>query len=177
MAAVAATIYQGEGLNVLLRFLPSRCMPAVLRAYGATIGERVRFNAPVTIHNWDHKRYYRNLRVGDDCYFGRGLFLDLGDVIIIESRVTLSHGVSILTHTDVGESPLGSAVIPPSRAPVAIRFGAYVGANVTVLQGVDIGECSAVAASAAVIRSVPSRTLVAGVPAREKRRLDDRAIE
>ena len=149
-------------------FAPTRVIAPTLGAYGATIGERVRFRSPLVIHNSDteHRRYYKRLEVGDDCYFGRELFLDLQDRIVIEDRVTISHRVMILTHTDAGTSPLKGRCIPTSQAPVIIRRGAYVGANVTILQGVEIGESSVVGAGAVVTRSVPPETVVAGVPAR-----------
>jgi tetrahydrodipicolinate N-succinyltransferase len=71
-----------------------------------------------------------------------------------------------LTHTDAGTSPLRDEVIPTSHGPVTIRQGAYVGACVTILQGVEIGEQSILAAGAVVTKSVPSGVLVGGVPAK-----------
>lgn len=167
-ARLAAAIYGGEGLNVPLMFMPTRAISGVLRAYGAAIGERVRFRSPLVVHNAEAQagRYYEKLSVGNDCYFGRELFLDLQDRITIEDQVTISHRVMILTHTDAGNSPLKDEHLPTSQSPVIIRRGAYLGANVTVLQGVEIGESSIVAAGAVVIHSVPPNTVVGGVPAR-----------
>ena len=149
-------------------FMPTQVIAPTLRRYGATIGQRVRFRSPLVIHNSDseQRQCYRRLQVGDDCYFGRELFLDLEDKILIEDQVTISHRVMILTHTDAGTSPLKDQFIPTSKAPVIIRRGAYVGANVTILQGVEIGESSIVGAGAVVTRSVLPATVVAGVPAR-----------
>lgn len=148
--------------------MPTQCIAPTLRAYGGSIGQRVRFRSPVVIHNSDsrHSRYYGKLEVGDDCYFGRELFLDLQDRIVIEDQVTVSHRVMIVTHTDAGTSPLKDQFIPTSKGPVIIRRGAYIGANVTILQGVEIGELSVVGAGAVVTRSVPPSTVVVGVPAR-----------
>lgn len=167
-ARLAAAIYGGEGLNVPLMFMPTRVISPTLRAYGAAIGERVRFRSPLVVHNSEvyAGRYYEKLSVGDDCYFGRELFLDLQDRITIEDQVTISHRVMILTHTDAGNSPLKDEHLPTSQAPVIIRRGAYIGANVTILQGVEIGESSIVAAGAVVTQSVPAATVVGGVPAR-----------
>jgi acetyltransferase-like isoleucine patch superfamily enzyme len=166
--ALFAAIYGGEGLNIPLMFMPTKFIAPTLRRYGARIGKRVRFCAPLMIHNSDIKssNYYRNLEVGDDCYFGRELFLDLQERILIEDQVTISHRVTILTHTDAGESPLRDQSVPTSQAPVIIRRGAYIGANVTILEGVEIGETSIVGAGAVVTRSVPAGAVVVGVPAR-----------
>jgi len=178
-ARVAAAIYGGEGVNIPLMFMPTQAISPTLRAFGARIGVDVRFRSPVVIHNSLPERghYYDNLQVGEHCYLGRELFLDLQDRIVIEDHVTISHRVMILTHTDAGASPLRDRYIPTSQAPVIIRRGAYIGANVTILEGVEIGESSIVGAGAVVTRSVASNTVVAGVPARFIKNLGSEAGE
>jgi acetyltransferase-like isoleucine patch superfamily enzyme len=169
LVRISAALYGGEGVNVPFMFMPTRFIAATLQRYGATIGQRVRFRSPLVIHNSapDSLRYYANLRVGSDCYFGRELFLDLQDTIEIENNVTISHRVMILTHTDAGASPLSNTRIRTTQAPVVIRGGAYIGANVTILEGVEIGEEAVVGAGAVVTRSVPAGAVVVGVPARQ----------
>src|SRR5712692_8938422 len=165
---VFAAIYGGEGINVPLMFMPTQAIAPTLRNYGARIGTDVRFRSPIVIHNScaGRGRYYENLEVGDHCYLGRELFLDLQDRIVIEDQVTISHRVMILTHTDAGTSPLKDKFIPTDQAPVVIRRGAYIGANVTILQGVEIGAASVVGAGAVVTRSVPPASVVVGTPAK-----------
>ncbi len=178
-ARLAAAIYGGEGVNVPLMFMPTEVIAPTLRAYGAVIGKRVRFRSPVVIHNSATKRgkYYEKLQVGDDCFFGRELFLDLQDKIVVEDNVTISHRVMIMTHTDAGTSSLKDLFIPTSQGPVTIRRGAYIGANVTILQGVEIGESSVVGAGAVVNKSVPAGSVVAGVPARIIKTMNVRPAE
>ncbi len=161
-------IYGGEGINIAFAAMPTSLIAGVLRGYGAGVGERVRFRAPLTIHNsaTGTPRYYGNLVVGDDCYFGRELFLDLQDRIVVEDHVTISHRVMILTHTDAGESPLRASRVPTSQAAVIIRSGAYIGAHATILQGVEIGAGAVIGAGALVCRSVPPHSVAVGVPAR-----------
>ena len=173
-ARVFAAIYGGEGVNVPLMFMPTYPIAPTLRDFGARIGKDVRFRSPVVIHNSraDRGRYYENLQVGDHCYLGRELFLDLQDEILIEDHVTLSHRVMILTHTDAGSSPLKNEFITTTQSPVVIHRGAYIGANVTILQGVEIGELSVVGAGAVVTRSVPPNSVVVGVPARVIRTME-----
>lgn len=178
-ARVFAAIYGGEGINVPLMFMPTQVIAPTLRKYGARIGRNVRFRSPVVIHNslTEGGRYYQNLEVGDDCYLGRELFLDLQDKIVIEDQVTISHRVMILTHTDAGNSPLKDEVVTTVQDSVVLRRGAYVGANVTILQGVEIGEASIVGAGAVVTRSVPAGVVVVGVPARVIRALRSGELE
>jgi len=178
-ARAFAAIYGGEGVNIPLMFMPTQEIAPTLRAFGARIGANVRFRSPLVIHNSraERRRYYENLQVGDDCYLGRELFLDLQDQIVIEDQVTISHRVMILTHTDAGNSPLKDEVINTEQAPVIIRRGAYIGANVTILEGVEIGESSVVGAGAVVTRSVPASSVVAGVPARVLKTVGKQPIE
>jgi len=61
---------------------------------------------------------------------------------------------------------------PRTVSPLTVGRGSFVGANVTILPGVRMGEGSFVAAGAVVTADVPARTLVAGVPARAVRTLD-----
>lgn len=166
-----AVIYGVEGLNIPLMFMPTRLIAPTLRRYGADVRERVRFRSPLVIHNGEVKAraYYRNLSVGKDCYFGRELFLDLQDRIEIEDHVTISHRVMILTHTDAGASPLKDIAVPTSQAPVMIRRGAYIGANVTILEGVEIGESSVIGAGAVVTQSIPAHAVAVGIPAKPMR--------
>lgn len=49
---------------------------------------------------------------------------------------------------------------------VLIKRNAWIGAAVTILPGVTVGENSVVAAGALVTKDVPDNTIVAGVPAR-----------
>ena len=175
-AKLSAAVYGGDGLNVPLMFMPTQSIAGALRNYGARIGEDVRFRSPLVIHNSDNARgrYYEKLVVGPHCYFGRELFLDLQDRIVVEDHVTVSHRVMILTHTDAGISPLKDTIIPTSTGPVIIRSGSYIGANVTILQGVEIGRSSIVGAGAVVTRSVPAESVVVGVPARIVKSLGSR---
>jgi acetyltransferase-like isoleucine patch superfamily enzyme len=178
-ARVFAAIYGGEGINVPLMFMPTQVIAPTLRAFGAAIGQRVRFRSPLVIHNSDieSRRFYKNLEVSNDCYFGRELFLDLQDRIVIEDHVTISHRVMILTHTDAGTSPLKDQVINTEQAAVTICRGAYIGANVTILQGVEIGESSIVGAGAVVTCSVPPFSVAVGVPARVVKTVDEQPTE
>jgi acetyltransferase-like isoleucine patch superfamily enzyme len=139
--------------------------------YGAGVGPGYDLNSPLLIHN--ATKAFSNLTIGRRCHLGREVLLDLCDKITIRDQATISMRVTILTHTDVGHSPLKDGVLPPRHAPVVVRRGAYIGAGATILQGVTIGECAVVGAGAVVVNDIPDSCVAVGVPARVVRSLDD----
>ncbi|MTB50035.1 DapH/DapD/GlmU-related protein [Lewinella sp. W8] len=94
-------------------------------------------------------------------------FLDLGG-ITIEDDVMIGPRVNITTENHGVEVATRKSMIPGA---VVIKKNAWIGAGATILPGVTVGENSVVAAGAVVNRDVPPNTVVAGVPAREIRRI------
>lgn len=166
-------LFPAEAFNRLCLILPGRLIIHGLRYYGARIGERTTFTPPIVFHNIADKSRnpFSRLQVGSDCYFGREIFLDLKESLVIEDHVTVAMGVMILTHTDVAQSPLRNDAVRTSQKAVLIREGAYLGARSTILEGIEIGSCAVVAAGAVVNKSVPAGTVYAGIPAREIKRI------
>lgn len=56
--------------------------------------------------------------------------------------------------------------------PIYVGNGCWIGARVTIIGGVHIGDGSVIAAGAVVTKDVPKNSLVGGVPARLIRRLE-----
>lgn len=139
-----------------------------LRLLRASIGKNCRIYTPLIFHNSG----FGKLTVGDNCHIGRGVFLDLSARILLGDNVTLSMNVMLITHLDVGDSPLKDEGFPESTGQIIIEDGAYVGAGATILQGVRVGNNSLVAAGALVNKDVPANCVVAGVPATTIRTID-----
>jgi maltose O-acetyltransferase len=139
-----------------------------LRLLGARIGRRSVLH-DVRFFNL-YRRGLAGLEIGEECFVGDECLLDLAEGVRLERQVTLAERVLILTHTNVGyhDHPL-QAGFPAMAAPVVIGRGSFLGANVTILPGIRVGEQSFVAAGSVVTADVPPRTLVAGVPARPVR--------
>jgi serine acetyltransferase len=150
-----------DGVARLLASSDGEDAVRLLRWGGATVGTGARVAAGLVI--WNHGGRFLNLTIGNACHIGAQVFLDLASPVVMGDRVTVSMRVTILTHTDVGDSRCG---IPASRAAVRIESDAYVGAGATIVEGVTIGHGAVVAAGALVNRNVASHTVVAGVPAR-----------
>jgi acetyltransferase-like isoleucine patch superfamily enzyme len=152
-----------EGVNILLLVAPAGLIVSILRKYGASIGEEVELHSPLIIHNAESD--YRNLVIGNRSYVGRMVLLDLNDQIVVGERATISMGVTLVTHIDVGNSRV-KKFIRTQQGPVRIDDDAYLGANVSVFHGVNIGKCAVVGAGSIVRQDVPADCMVAGSPAR-----------
>lgn len=61
---------------------------------------------------------------------------------------------------------------PSSRKGIVIKPNCWIGAKVTILDGVTIGEGCVIAANAVVTKSIPDYSVAAGVPARVIKKRD-----
>jgi UDP-2-acetamido-3-amino-2,3-dideoxy-glucuronate N-acetyltransferase len=126
---------------------------------------------------WHHAHVRSGATIGGGCTLGKNVFVDsgveIGDRVKIQNNVSIYRGVHIDDEVFVGPS----AVFTNDRFPRAtspewevvetfLRRGASVGANATVLCGIEVGEWATVAAGAVVTRNVAPHELVAGNPAR-----------
>ena len=87
--------------------------------------------------------------------------------VTIGSHVNLAQGITVtaLNHNFPNpEKRIDEQGI--STTPVTIEDDIWIGANATILPGVNIGRHSVVAAGAVVTKDVPPHSLVAGVPAK-----------
>lgn len=100
------------------------------------------------------------MKVGKNVSVGLAAVFDIffPHLITIEDNVVIGYNSVILCHEFlVNEWRTG---------PVVIRRGAMIGANTTVLPGVEIGEGAVVSAMSLVNKDVPPGALAGGVPVR-----------
>ncbi len=109
--------------------------------------------------------------LGQNCFVGRGV--ELGNGVKLQNNVSVYEGVELGDFVFVGPSAVFTNVKNP-RANLDRRTefrrtrvgrGATIGANATILPGVEIGEYAFVGAGATVTSDVPSYAVVVGVPA------------
>ena len=92
---------------------------------------------------------------------GRGIFIDHGHSLVIGETAVVGDNVSILQNVTLG----GTGKDSGDRHP-KVSDGVLIGAGAKVLGNISIGKCSRVGAGSVVLKDVPPRTTVAGVPAR-----------
>jgi acetyltransferase-like isoleucine patch superfamily enzyme len=150
-------------VNIQLQSYDKRLLIDFLTRHGAQIGKGSDIESPLIINT---KQRYGKLAIGNNCYIGKGVILDIKGGINMEDCVTVSFGVTIASHLDVGKSPLAGCGYKSRYDGVTLRRGCYIGANSTLINGVTVGECAIVSAGSVVISDVPPNTLVGGVPAK-----------
>jgi tetrahydrodipicolinate N-acetyltransferase len=69
---------------------------------------------------------------------------------------------------------LAGVIEPPSANPVVIEDDVLIGANAVILEGVRVGKGAVVAAGAVVTQDVPPHTVVAGIPAKVIKEIDEK---
>jgi maltose O-acetyltransferase len=113
------------------------------------------------------------LQLGRDVLIARGCYIDPGFswLVSIGDEATIGPNVTILTHDATPKLRTGYSLI----APVRIGARVFVGANVTILPGVAVGDDAIVGAGSVVRRDVPPGRVVIGNPAVEVGATDDHA--
>ena len=115
----------------------------------------------------------RDVVLGQNVYVGGGAVI--GDRVKVQNNVSVYDEVMLEDDVFCGPSVVFTNVINPRSfierkseyRATRVRRGATLGANATILCGIDIGEYALVAAGAVVTGNVPAFALVAGVPARQ----------
>lgn len=92
---------------------------------------------------------------------GKGIMLDHGTGLVIGETAVVGDNVSMLQNVTLG----GTGKADQDRHP-KIGNGVLIGAGATVLGNIRVGDCSRIGAGSVVLKEVPPRTTVAGVPAK-----------
>jgi UDP-2-acetamido-3-amino-2,3-dideoxy-glucuronate N-acetyltransferase len=138
--------------------------PDLVNLYGCSVGDGSKIGAFVEIQ--------RGAVIGRNCKVSSHTFICQG--VTIEDGVFIGHGVMFtndiypraVTSTGDMQTDADWQVVE-----TRVKAGASIGSNATIRAGVTIGEGALVGAGAVVTRDVAPSTIVAGVPARQIRRL------
>ena len=145
--------------------------PTAIIDPGAQIGTGTRI--------WHFCHLMPGSRVGENCILGQNVFIDnnaiVGNGVKIQNNVSVYNGVVIEDDAFIGPSVVFTNVINPRSfierktefKNTLVRKGASIGANATILCGVEIGSYALVGAGSVVTEPVPDHALVLGNPARQ----------
>lgn len=162
----------GEEVNRTIRLsnkLNAATSVDEIRTYLAEIiGEPV--DESTTVFTPFHTNVGKFIELGRNVFINHGCsFLDLGG-IIIEDDVMIGPRVNITSENHPVETEKRKTLVP---AAVTIKRNAWIGANATILPGVTVDTNSVVAAGAVVTKDVPANTVVAGVPAKTIKQIEE----
>jgi maltose O-acetyltransferase len=111
------------------------------------------------------------IRFGENVWCNHNLTILDAETVTVGNQVLMGTNVSLISvdhPVDDVEARVQGLQI---AKPIHIENKVWLGANVTVLGGVTVGEGAVVAAGSVVTKDVEPFTLVAGVPAVKKRQL------
>ncbi|HHQ4761186.1 MAG: acyltransferase [Aeromonas veronii] len=99
--------------------------------------------------------------IGVNSYLGCSGFIYIGDDVIIGPNFT-----AIAENHNFEDKNIPIKMQGVKRSAIKIADNVWIGCNVTILAGVEIGTGSVIAAGAVVTKSLPPGSLAAGIPAR-----------
>jgi UDP-2-acetamido-3-amino-2,3-dideoxy-glucuronate N-acetyltransferase len=145
--------------------------PTAVVDEGAVLGEGCRV--------WHFTHISAHARIGAGCSFGQNVFVgndvSIGNNVKVQNNVSIYDAVTLEDDVFCGPSVVFTNVYNPRSAVVRkteyrrtlVKKGATLGANCTVVCGVDIGRYAFVGAGAVVNRTLANYALAVGVPARQ----------
>lgn len=136
-----------------------------LKLLGIPVGTNCRIRNGLVLYNYNKG----NLTIGNNVHIGKGVLLDLSESITIEDNCTISMGVRILTHMNVGDSALKEDY-PKRSGPIWIEESVYLGAQSLVLHTAQTIACKTLLASNSTLDSMTTpNAIYAGSPASLKK--------
>ena len=133
---------------------------------------------------WINVQIREGARIGRNCILSKDVYIDhavaIGNDCKVQNSVSIYDGVTIEDEVFVGPNAcFTNDKVPRAQnpdwkiVPTRVRRGASIGANATIVCGIEIGEYAMVAAGSVVTRDVPAHALVMGNPAHVVGRVDE----
>jgi UDP-2-acetamido-3-amino-2,3-dideoxy-glucuronate N-acetyltransferase len=128
---------------------------------------------------WHFSHILSNTTIGSNCSFGQncvvGPKVTMGNGIKVQNNISIYEGVEIEDDVFLGPSMVFTNVINPRSFIVRreefkktlLKKGCSIGANVTVVCGVTIGEYALIGSGAVINKDVKPHALMVGVPAKQ----------
>ncbi|MEQ8972139.1 MAG: acyltransferase [Coleofasciculus sp. C1-SOL-03] len=105
------------------------------------------------------------IHIRANTYINRNTFIDAIESLTIGKNCAIGPGCYITDHDHGQDLTLPPLKQPMIAKPTQIGNRVWIGANVTILKGVTIGDRTIVGAGSVVTRELPSDAIAVGVPA------------
>jgi UDP-2-acetamido-3-amino-2,3-dideoxy-glucuronate N-acetyltransferase len=128
---------------------------------------------------WHFSHVMSNSKLGEKCNLGQNVVISphvvLGNNVKVQNNVSVYTGVICEDDVFLGPSMVFTNVINPRSfinrkeefRETRVRKGASIGANATIICGIEIGEFALIGAGAVVTKDVPPYALIVGNPGRQ----------
>ncbi len=128
---------------------------------------------------WHFSHIMAGAQIGENCNLGQNVVISpgvvLGRNVKVQNNVSIYTGVVCEDDVFLGPSMVFTNIVNPRSAIVRkdqyvktmVRKGATIGANATIVCGIEIGAFSFIGAGAVVTKNVAPYALVVGNPARQ----------
>ena len=138
---------------------------------GAVIGKNTKI--------WHFSHVMNNSRIGEICVLGQNVMeaprVTIGDNVKIQNNVSLYTGLYCEDDVFIGPSVVFTNVLNPRSfierknefRKTILRKGSSIGANTTVVCGVEIGSYALVGAGSVIVKSVKEFAVVVGNPGKQ----------
>jgi len=147
----------------------------IRRCTQIVIGDNNAFSAGWQLWPMDAAQAGVRIRIGDDNYFNRDVFIDACGLIEIGNENQFGPGVYV---TDSNHRH-GPGVVGKRAAMdigrVKIGDGCWIGARAVILKDVELGDRCVVGAGAVVTKSFPADSVIVGVPGRLRETISERS--
>lgn len=130
---------------------------------------------------WHFCHIQKGATIGSDCSFGQNVNVSnnvkIGNGCKVQNNVSIYEGVELEDYVFCGPSMVfTNDLTPRAKYPkgsagykkTILREGCSVGANATIVCGIEIGKWALIAAGAVVTKNVKSHAVMVGVPAQQK---------
>jgi acetyltransferase-like isoleucine patch superfamily enzyme len=109
----------------------------------------------------------KSIRIGDNVFIGMGCEFNIREDLEIGDNTLIASGCKFIDHDHgISRSELMNAQSGAEK-PIKIGADVWLGCNVIVLKGVEIGKGAIVAAGAVITKPIGDYEIWAGVPAKK----------
>jgi UDP-2-acetamido-3-amino-2,3-dideoxy-glucuronate N-acetyltransferase len=128
---------------------------------------------------WHFTHIMPGCEIGEGCNIGQNVVVSpgviLGRNVKVQNNVSIYTGVKCEDDVFLGPSMVFTNIINPRSSVIRkeqylqtiVRKGATIGANATIICGIEIGKFAFIGAGSVVTKNVPAYALVVGNPARQ----------
>lgn len=117
--------------------------------------------------------YGYNISMGDYFYSNHGMIITDGAKVTFGNHVFIAPNCCLTTAEHAIDPEMRKAGVEIAK-PITIGNNVWIGANSTILAGVEIGDNTVIGAGSVVTKSIPANVVAVGVPCKVLRKITEK---